>query len=598
MASSLEAAVLSLSQGFPDAGYNIGTPEFQGRTLHIPLIEGGLSLEDAVDDFKTTISNAVNGAPTINVEIAYYGKSITLSPSTREKGHEDTEKFLRAYEMILRGASIRSIKSSILGASKNISKRQPQDIIIEILEILRGHEGGISQIQLEYRAMLSYPSVINYTKYLSEKGLIEIIHKPGNVTIKATEEGGRIELAPENFMDYMNESGRRTKIQIYRDIAGSINNHGGSALRTTILSAANLTYPQLIYYLTEMVGEGYIKKEMEEGSKNSKREVYMLTSKGASNLLGIEHAVETISIGEIVQEKRDSSDILISILSALRKADGSLLKTKASHLSNTITPQFERYLAYLLSHGLVEALEDKKPLTLTEKGWNIPLKPEQFMDYENRLGQRAKIQIYRDIAYAIYNHGGRALITHITNGARLSHVTAHYLDEMIKEGYISKFPLGKKQRGAYELTDDGKSRFPNPMVNGVESYSRRSGGEVLARILELAQDGSNKIGLVLGASIGFKQIDNYIGFLLKYNLILQSDSVFRATGLHGAIDKEILPYALELMLRENESFGLSRRTQQSIWSDILSLASEPINIVHFIKAFGGGGSTYRKYREL
>ncbi len=219
--------------------------------------------------------------------------------------------------------------------------------------------------------------------------------------------------------------------------------------------------------------------------------------------------------------------------------------------------------------------------------------PKGISPRRSKSVPRTETQIYQDIANSIHQQGGRASTTRISSAANLGFSrSADYLERMINLGYISEVIPNNRRGSAYELTDYGKSTFQDPGVrNG--AHSRRHRGEVLMNILGLTQQGASKTGLANGAHISSERINDYISFLLKYGLISQSNAIFKTTGAYDAMDKEILPYALDLMYSKGPIYVLrGQRTPQLIQLDILRAASKPNTINNFIKSFGGSNAAY------
>ncbi|TSC63775.1 MAG: hypothetical protein G01um101493_333 [Microgenomates group bacterium Gr01-1014_93] len=132
-------------------------------------------------------------------------------------------------------------------------RRSPTDIVIEILEFLRENPKGVRQNQIVYMVYLSSAQGTRYSEYLHGKGLIEVTQEPRGKRITATPKGFQIGLIEENFRDV---SRRRTKAQLYEDIAYAIYRNGKNESRSSIFRDAGLSWKMRVRCIAEMESAG------------------------------------------------------------------------------------------------------------------------------------------------------------------------------------------------------------------------------------------------------------------------------------------------------------------------------------------------------
>lgn len=248
------------------------------------------------------------------------------------------------------------------------------------------------------------------------------------------------------------------------------------------------------------------------------------------------------------QYKRTPQEIIIEMISALRKPDG-LARTRLVYGVGLNYTTAQPYFDYLRKRNLINPLVFKKPVTLTNNGQSVPLKPDEFNDFNYKGGMRTPIQIEERIREVAYELGEASLYDLIRNADSNWYLLKRYLHKMREDGDLEESPNGR-----YRLTPFGLSKLDLSKVQGhiIVRRPRSSGpGETLTRILEVAYSGVNRSKIRHVVHPKSKRTSSYIAFLLQYGLLSQSDGItsrFQTTDLYEELDKEALPYALSILI--------------------------------------------------
>lgn len=81
-------------------------------------------------------------------------------------------------------------------------------------------------------------------------------------------------------------------------------------------------------------------------------------------------------------------------------------------------------------------------------------------------------------------------------------------------------------REPVELIEDFENK--SPLLAGINN--RRSDIEIIAVILKIAQQSSNKTKILYHANLSHKQLQKFLGYLLKNSLMIESESRGRKTS--------------------------------------------------------------------
>jgi predicted transcriptional regulator len=456
-------------------------------------------------------------------------------------------------------------------AVKSGPKRASQDIIIEILELLRESPDGLIQTDVTYMANLASPQTRMFLKYLVNSGLIEPTEhrKP----VQLTEQGRTIPLDPREFLDYEHESGKRSRYQIQEDIFKAIHLNGDRTGITAIVNGTNVIHPTAVRYLEELVGSGEILKTP-EGK-------YSLTDFGRSRLdpdwISENPTMETPN--EMDGYKRAPQDIIIEMLGYLRESEDGIFKYPLLGRIGLISTQMKGYEEYLVNKGLIEPVEKGKPVQLTEQGKTIPLDPRRFLDYEQEGGRRSRYQIQEDIFKAVHLHGGEASIATILGNSGLSHSKiVRYLEELVGSGEILKTPESK-----YRLTDFGRSRLDSDLIsenptmetpNEMDGYKRAPQDIIIEMLGYLRESEDGLIEYQLQGKIGLvsTQMKGYEKYLVEKGLI---EPIEKRKPIQLTEKGRIVPIDPREFLDYEQEGG--RRSRYLIHEDIVSIALQHNN---------------------
>lgn len=302
-----------------------------------------------------------------------------------------------------------------------------------------------------------------------------------------------------------------------------------------------------------------------------------------------------------VQEQRKkhrvAEEIVIDLIEALRQSPDGLSQIRLVEEAGLHWYTRDLFFGYMAERGLIEPLSGNEPIKLTYRGRTIPLEPEEFSNFQYPGGKRSGFGIRRDIRRVILGYG-KASPNDIAIMASLSGSAVHrHLNQQEADGEIIRI-----SNNSYGLTEYGLSKTQDdryPPIERIERIKRpiSSGtGETLTRILEAAcEDGYKSMGGLAPTIKRPSRLNRYIQVLFKYDLLAIRDGEYHTTDFYEELDKEALPYALDILV--DAELSKKKRGKFIEWK-ILQESYKPRSVRYFRRVLKGEGRTYEKHLDI